>query len=528
MTPVATESSVLVSSSAYLNHTPLREWFSTELLRKNGKDRRPISDNTPLNRALADIRDNALVDAMFERDRKLSPALDRWMTEKFYSTFTVEDLATCPPDSVGGIYYNYIQGGIELDIGFALDSRNWYEYAIVRYSRNHDFEHILTGGPFTFPGEYAPLFAMITNTHNYMSPDLAAFIGMRSALGSLRFLSRAVLHYPGSVAACLDAIALGIEVGLASDPIRLIKVEDVLRLPLEAAREKLGIRGAYDLPAEPGGSAWLDPFDAEAIAADSHLPYIKRGMRKVATASSVLVSSSKYMNDVRLRDWTATAMLRKCGADYPDAEEEARLEVILDPLRDTVGFNARAEVARRANPVLNRLLTERPTLDAGAFAAAPAGSVGARLTQRGLPHSLAIGDDAWSYLSARAQAAEAVLAVLFEGRGDPLEEIMPGWAMAAALANHLEADLAGELNIGRVLSLQRFIARTQLHYPESWIAIARAMRQGIATGKAAPPLYAMDFTAIAALSPAEARARLGIADWTAVDTRAASAAYGAA
>ncbi len=36
--------------------------------------------------------------------------------------------------------------------------------------------------------------------------------------------------------------------------------------------------------------------------ADADVPYLARGIRNVETVSSVLVSSSPYLNDPRLRD----------------------------------------------------------------------------------------------------------------------------------------------------------------------------------------------------------------------------------
>jgi ubiquinone biosynthesis protein Coq4 len=434
---------------------------------------------------------------------------------------------------VGGIHHRNIEAGFELDIGFKLESRNWYEYAMVRYSRNHDFEHILTGGPFTFPGEYVPLYAMITNTHSYLSPELAAFIGLRSALGSQRFLSRAVLHYPKSVPAFLETIAHGIAVGLASDPIRLVKIEDVLDLPVEAARARLGIRGAVDVETEPWASHWLDPSDPGAIDADKSMPYMKRGVREATTASSVLVSSSKHLNEPRLRDWTATAMLRKSGPDYPDRLEQHRLEAILGELRDRGRVNALAEAARARSAALDRALRAASGAERlEALARAPSGSVGALLLERLRRHGeldrlAAPSQEPWTILYRHVGLAEELLAVVLGGVGDALDAVMPGWAMVTSLFAGLDPELAGELCSARILGLQRFIVRSQLHYPRSWIAIARAMRQGICIGQSSPALYAFALETVFDLTPGEARERLGIEAWTPVETAEAARAFGA-
>ena len=46
------------------------------------------------------------------------------------------------------------------------------------------------------------------------------------------------------------------------------------------------------------------------------IPYLLRGINPVATDSSVLVSSSKYLNNPELRDWVATHMLRRSGGIF--------------------------------------------------------------------------------------------------------------------------------------------------------------------------------------------------------------------
>ena len=46
-----------------------------------------------------------------------------------------------------------------------------------------------------------------------------------------------------------------------------------------------------------------------------------RGVVPVGTESSMLVSSSKYLNHPRLREWVAMILLRKNGPDFPAQAE---------------------------------------------------------------------------------------------------------------------------------------------------------------------------------------------------------------
>ena len=57
--------------------------------------------------------------------------------------------------------------------------------------------------------------------------------------------------------------------------------------------------------------------------------YLMKGIGSVETDSSVLVSSSRYLNDARVRDWVATHLLRRNGADVPTPSDSIQLVEIL-------------------------------------------------------------------------------------------------------------------------------------------------------------------------------------------------------
>ena len=105
---VETDSSVLVSSSKFLNSPLMRDWVATYLLRRNGRDRTVASDNLDLNKALVEVLNGAEIDALFEDERKTHPQLDRWLSDQFISSYTLDDFKDYPPDTVGGLYYRYL------------------------------------------------------------------------------------------------------------------------------------------------------------------------------------------------------------------------------------------------------------------------------------------------------------------------------------------------------------------------------------------------------------------------------------
>lgn len=51
------------------------------------------------------------------------------------------------------------------------------------------------------------------------------------------------------------------------------------------------------------------------------IPYLARGVNLSGTDLSVLVSSSKYLNSPKLREWIALIALRKNGPDLPPAAD---------------------------------------------------------------------------------------------------------------------------------------------------------------------------------------------------------------
>ena len=67
---------------------------------------------------------------------------------------------------------------------------------------------------------------------------------------------------------------------------------------------------------------------------DNDTPYLMRGTRQVATESSTLVSSSPYLNNPRLREWIATAYLRRSGKDRPTSADAYELHTILRDILD--------------------------------------------------------------------------------------------------------------------------------------------------------------------------------------------------
>lgn len=265
--PVETPSSVLVSSSKYLNNPRLREWLSMILLRRNEADIPPPAEMYEFLPILEELRDHAAIEDMFTAERLTNPELDAWLSEGFYSTYKIEDFAQFASGSLGGIFYQWItQGNYEIQITPWREPKSQLEFYNLRSGQTHDFEHILCGGGFNFMGELVPYWYRLTNVFKFIrNPELAAELSMIQIFGSLRYTVRTLLHYPQVWDTCTDAIQRGMTVGKASDALFMKKLEPCFHLPLEEARAALGVRGAVDVDTDLEGAFWAERIPAEAL-----------------------------------------------------------------------------------------------------------------------------------------------------------------------------------------------------------------------------------------------------------------------
>ena len=265
--PVGTDSSVLVSSSKYLNNPRLREWLAMILLRKNGPDMPPQAEMHEFLGILDELRDYAEIEERFTAERKVNPRLDAWFREGHVSNYQIDDFAQYAPGTLGGIFYAQMTGGnYEIQIVPWAEPKTQLDFFNLRSGQTHDFEHILTGGGFNFMGELVPYWYRLTNTFKFIqNPDLAAELCMMYIFGSLRYTVRTLLHYPQVWMTAVKCIEQGIKVGKASDALFMKKLETAFHLPLEEARAALGVREAVFLDTHAEGMFWASDGKEELL-----------------------------------------------------------------------------------------------------------------------------------------------------------------------------------------------------------------------------------------------------------------------
>jgi ubiquinone biosynthesis protein Coq4 len=252
-----TESSTLISSSAYLNEPRLREWVATAFLRRSGKDLPTSFDTHRLYPILFDILPLDRIEELFTQERKRWPELDRWFSKGFSSTFTIKDLLGYPPGSLGHVFGTYLaDNNFEIDIVPRFEPKSQFEYYSLRSGQTHDLEHILCGGGFDILGELVPYYARLSNVPRFLDPELVGYINAGQLLGSLRVLARTGLHYQQSFPTALTAIRHGMDVGEQSGPFFMAKYEDVFHMSVSEAREALDIRGAVALDSREASLVW--------------------------------------------------------------------------------------------------------------------------------------------------------------------------------------------------------------------------------------------------------------------------------
>lgn len=256
---LGTDSSVLVSSSKYLNHPKLREWIAFIALKKNGPDFPPAAEMHQLLTFIDELRDFDHIEHMMTEERKVNPRFDAWFNEWHVSNYTIEDLKDCAPGTVGGIYYKTAtEGNYEIQIVPDYKPQTQWQYYSLRSGQTHDYEHILTGGGFNYMGELIPYWFRLATIHTHIqNKELAGEMSVLSILGTTRYVIRTMLHYPQIWECALECIQQGIRIGRESDPFWMAKMEDVWHVPLEEARVKLGVRGARDLDTQKEGDFWI-------------------------------------------------------------------------------------------------------------------------------------------------------------------------------------------------------------------------------------------------------------------------------
>jgi len=159
------------------------------------------------------------------------PAIAQMLQERYFApTADLEQLLTCPPDSLG---YHYAaamkQAGLKPDFYRRLDVEDDYSYIALRMRQTHDIWHIVTGFGTDLAGELGLQAFTLAQTHSPLAVAILA-ASMMYALKSSTPLNPLV-----------EGIQQGWQIGDKAHPFLAQKWEEQWEKPLSQWRADLNV-----------------------------------------------------------------------------------------------------------------------------------------------------------------------------------------------------------------------------------------------------------------------------------------------
>lgn len=248
--------------------------------------------------------------------------------------------------------------------------------------------------------------------------------------------------------------------------------------------------------------------------------YFQKGVEKVSTTSSQLVSSSRFLNHPGLRDWLPLHLMRRNGPDLPIASDPtAGLAQALTDLRTPERMQALIDHEKAVNPQFRDWVEEKylSPLTEEDFAKFPKGSFGAEYYHYITEHGIALNfgwansppQSDWDFIQKRNGQIHDFEHLMTGGQFNSLGELLPYMVRLSNPHTHLTAEVATEFSLIYIFGANRLIFRSFLHYPETWNTTLEMMRRGLAIGEASDPIMMMRYEDALHLSIPEAREMLG-------------------
>jgi ubiquinone biosynthesis protein Coq4 len=260
-------SSLLRSTSKYLNSPLIRDLLCNEGLRQAGPDVINTALIPDFYDAFDAVMDEAEIARLFQEDARRLPDLAAWLGERYLGQITYDQVEASAPDTLGHGVKALLDQGFKLYFAHLGPAESDFDYMRKRRAQVHDFEHIVTGLPATsLPGEQALYVAHMTSCFNYFQPKLAKEAALISSFLFTSWTLRTALHYPEAMLAICDAMEKGVALGKRlKRPLFMERWEDYLDWPLPK------LRAHFKIP-EPEGFVgdwdWKEPQDPPRLAAE--------------------------------------------------------------------------------------------------------------------------------------------------------------------------------------------------------------------------------------------------------------------
>jgi ubiquinone biosynthesis protein COQ4 len=250
---IRTESSVLVSSSPYLNHAKLRDLIAQEMLRRNGADLPPAAFIGDVAQIFHQLEDQANIQRLFELEKKRLPDFRAWLERRQLADFKAEELKDCAPGTLGAVIYDFLaNSGYKTDFFFqGMKVETDFEFCQKERALTHDIEHMITSFETDHAGEMALLAANARAIYKYFRPELAAFFHRVGTYLQAKTLMKSGLFYPEAFKVELEAQDLGAQQGHNwKMPLMMLPYRDLVHTQINDIRAEYGIT-----PTIPSG-AW--------------------------------------------------------------------------------------------------------------------------------------------------------------------------------------------------------------------------------------------------------------------------------
>jgi ubiquinone biosynthesis protein COQ4 len=250
---VSTESSVLVSSSKYLNNAELRNLVAQEMLRRNGPDMPNTAYIPEVAQILMTSEDFGRVMELFEAEKARLPKFREWCDNRALCDFKMDDVKDCKPGTLGAALYDFmVNSGYELDIFYReIQVVNDLTFYLRQAALTHDIDHIVTGFLPNHGGEVALLTANMHSKARYFHPELANFFNRVATYLKAKTIMKDGLHYPEAMVINLEAEFRGAEQGRNWNyPIMLADWRAMVDWQIADIREELNITPV------PGAGLW--------------------------------------------------------------------------------------------------------------------------------------------------------------------------------------------------------------------------------------------------------------------------------
>lgn len=252
---IGTDSSVLVSSSRYLNHGELRSLVAQEMLRRNGPDLPNTAYIPEVAQIMMMLEDYPRIMELFEQEKARLPLFKAWCDNRSLSDFKKDDVRHCKPGTLGAALFNWMEtSGYELDVFYReLVVVNDLTFYLRQAALNHDIEHLVTGFGPNHGGEIALLNANMYSRVRYFHPELAAFFCRIQGYLKSKTIMKDVLHYPEAFALNVEAEFVGAsQAHNWTYPIMLADWRAMVDWQMDDIRKELGITPV------PPADLWAD------------------------------------------------------------------------------------------------------------------------------------------------------------------------------------------------------------------------------------------------------------------------------